>query len=122
MIFFLKGKTEDLKSINNFYEFDFKLFLNANNINKQIVVKENKVKVIVGKTLRNIFFNYINTFPKIIKDWTKLLLFAQQTEENKDIFTTFNNFGITPIIVISGLHINFFFLFFKKVYFLLNVN
>lgn len=110
----LKGKTEDLKVINNFYEFDFKLFLNANNVNKQIVVKESKVKVIAGKTLRNIFFNYLNTFPKEIKNWTKLLLFDQQTEDNKDIFFIFNNFGITPIIVISGLHINFCFLFLKK--------
>ncbi|WP_425381042.1 ComEC/Rec2 family competence protein [Spiroplasma endosymbiont of Polydrusus pterygomalis] len=113
-ILILKGKTEDLQSINNFYEFDFKLFLNANNVNKQIVVKSGKVKIIAGKTLRNIFFNYVNTFPIIIKNWTKLLLFAQQTQENKDIFTTFNNFGITPILVISGLHINFFFMLFKK--------
>lgn len=51
----IKGKTEVLKSINNFYEFDFQLFLNANNINKQIVVKENKISVISGKTLRNFF-------------------------------------------------------------------
>lgn len=113
-ILILKGKTEDLQSINNFYEFDFKLFLNANNVNKKIVVKSGKVKIITGKTLRNIFFNYVNTFPTIIKNWTKLLLFAQQTQENKDIFTTFTNFGITPILVISGLHINFFFMFFKK--------
>ncbi|WP_395473018.1 hypothetical protein [Spiroplasma endosymbiont of Nomada rufipes] len=109
-----KGQTKDLKTINNFYEFDFKLFLNANNVNKQIVVNENKVKVVFGKTLRIIFFNYINTFPKEIKNWTKLLLFGQQTEENKSIFTIFNKFGITPIIVVSGLHINFFFFFKKK--------
>ncbi|WP_338960864.1 ComEC/Rec2 family competence protein [Spiroplasma endosymbiont of Lasioglossum villosulum] len=110
-----KGQTKDLKTINNFYEFDFKLFLNANNVNKQIVVNGNKVKVVFGKTLRTIFFNYINTFPKEIKTWTKLLLlFGQQTEENKSIFTIFNKFGITPIIVVSGLHINFFFVFLKK--------
>lgn len=109
-----KGQTKDLKTINNFYEFDFKLFLNANNVNKQIVVNENKVKVVFGKTLRSIFFNYINTFPKEIKTWTKLLLFGQQTEENKSTFTIFNKFGITPIIVVSGLHINFFFVFLKK--------
>lgn len=116
-ILLLEGKIEDLKPINNFYEFDFKLFLNANNINKKIVINAGKIKIIDGKTLRNIFFNYVNTFPKVIKDWTKLLLFAQQTTENKDIFTTFNNFGITPILVISGLHINFFFMFLKKILF-----
>ncbi len=57
-IFILKGKTEDLQSINNFYEFDFKLFLNANNVNKKIVVKSGKAKIITGKTLRNIFWEH----------------------------------------------------------------
>ncbi|WP_368668548.1 ComEC/Rec2 family competence protein [Spiroplasma endosymbiont of Danaus chrysippus] len=43
-------------------------------------------------------------------------MFGQQTEENKSIFTIFNKFGITPIIVVSGLHINFFFVFLKKIF------
>ncbi len=108
------GKTIPLKAINNFYEFDFKLFLNASNITKQIMVTKNKVQVISGHSIRSIIFNYVKTFPNEIKTWTNLLLFGQQNDDSKLIYNSFIKWGIAPLIVVSGLHINFLFMLLNK--------
>lgn len=113
-ILVVHGKTIALKEINNFYEFDFKLFLNASNVTKQIMVSKNKVQVISGHSIRSIIFNYVKTFPKNIKTWTSLLLFSQQNDDSKIIYNSFIKWGIAPLIVVSGLHINFFFILLNK--------
>ncbi|WP_308149470.1 ComEC/Rec2 family competence protein [Spiroplasma sp. AdecLV25b] len=108
------GKTIPLKAINNFYEFDFKLFLNVSNITQQIMITKNQIHVISGHSIRSMIFNYVNTFPNEIKTWTNLLLFGQQNTDSKLVYNSFIKLGIAPLIVVSGLHINFLFMILNK--------
>lgn len=108
------GYVKPLKTINNFYEFDFKQFLQANNVHHQIIITSKQVQVIPGNTIRQKCFNYIDSFSPPIKNWTKLLLFGQQHDDTKNITKMFMKWGIMPLIIVSGLHINFLLILCKK--------
>lgn len=111
-----------IKSYNNPYEFNYKRYLNSNNIvsviycNKVIEMKAKSNKVITAiNYIRSTISNKLDA--KLIMEESNLMksfMYGDDTYINKELKEKFIDIGIGHILCVSGTHVSFLLIVFEK--------
>jgi len=130
----INAKPQILVSPKNPDEFDYKKYLNNNQIYHQVYLKTNQWKTIEKNTEWNLFSLADKTRKKLLHKLKKIgvsgdeyaviaaLVFGNKDVLDKNLFQSYASAGAMHVLAVSGLHVGLVFLIFNSLLFFLNRN